>query len=527
MIYKALSDTAAKRPDKVAVIQGQRKVTYAELDFHMSRLAAFLLNHKIQKGSRTVMIMENSPEYITSYLGVQKAGGISVAVNPQYSAYELKKIFTNCTPGTLIVERRNLKPALEAATDVTSVKTVIAVNVKSNDELVNLSEKIGKVPSHIKLFTFHGILQDKYGNIAYPYVDNNDIASIIYTSGTTGDPKGVMLSHRNFSANASSIIEYLRLTSNDKIMVILPFYYSYGTSLLTTTLIVGGSLVLENSFMYPNTVLDRMVEEGITGFAGVPSTFAILLNRSNIRNYSFPKLRYLTQAGGAMTHKHARELASVLPGTDIFIMYGQTEATARLTYLSPEDLLRKPGSIGKAIPGVVIELVKEDGMPAEVGEEGDIVAQGDNVMAGYWNKPEETSKVLKEGKLHTGDLAVMDEEGYLKIISRRSDMIKSGAHRISPKEIEEVILEMAEIHEVAVVGAEDEILGVIIKAVIVLRDGMELDAQKVQKHCYQKLAPFKIPKIVVFVEDLPKTSSGKVRKHLLVDSEITAGSSTN
>jgi acyl-CoA synthetase (AMP-forming)/AMP-acid ligase II len=326
-----------------------------------------------------------------------------------------------------------------------------------------------------------------------------------------------MLTHDNFLSNARSIIDYLHLSESDSVMVVLPFCYSYGKSLLTTHLMSGGALVLENSFMYPNVVFDRIVEEGVTGLAGVPSTFAIMLNKSNIRNYRFTKLRYVTQAGGAMPPKHTRELSEVLPNVRIYIMYGQTEATARLTYLDPGEIQSRPGSIGKSIPGVEIELVNDRSMPAGVGEEGEIVARGQNVMAGYWNNPAGTEEVLRDGKLYTGDLAKRDEEGYLYIVSRRSDMIKSGAHRISPKEIEEVILELDEVHEVSVVGIHDDILGETIRAVVVLKDGRELDAKKVQRHCQMKIATFKIPKEVIFSGELPKTSSGKVRRYLLKD----------
>ncbi|GBD97700.1 long-chain-fatty-acid--CoA ligase [bacterium BMS3Abin06] len=515
MLYKYLADTANAQPDKVAVIQGKRRVTYKELNLGMSQIACFLLKEGVKAGDRVGIISDNSPEYISSYLGVHKAGGISVAINPQYSAYEFNKIFCNCLPRVLIVEKKYLKSVLEAIPEVTSLKTIIIMDDRKVKDLLAFITKRITIPSHINFFTLQDVIQDYGGNSVCPFIDQKDIASIIYTSGTTGDPKGVMLSHENFVTNANSIIEYLHITQEDRIMVILPFYYSYGTSLLTTHIIAGGSLVLENSFMYPNIVLDKMFKEGVTGFAGVPSTFAILLNRSNIRNYSFSGLRYVTQAGGAMSPRHAKEISAILPGTDIYIMYGQTEATARLTYLDPEDFHRKPGSIGKAIPGVKIELIKNDGTMAENGDEGEIVAQGGNIMVGYWKNPEETERILKGGKLYTGDLAVSDDEGYLKIISRRSDMIKSGAHRISPKEIEEVILEMPEVHEVAVVGTEDEILGVAIKAVVVLKDGQEMEGKKMQKYCHQKLAPFKIPKEVVIVNELPKTSSGKVRKHLL------------
>jgi acyl-CoA synthetase (AMP-forming)/AMP-acid ligase II len=220
-----------------------------------------------------------------------------------------------------------------------------------------------------------------------------------------------------------------------------------------------------------------------------------------------------------MPPQHARELLGVLPDISVYIMYGQTEASPRLTYLDPRDLIRKAGSIGKAIPGVTIELVKDGDLPAEPGEEGEIVASGRNIMVGYWNNPAETAKVLQDGKLFTGDIARLDDEGYIYIVGRRSDMIKSGAHRISPKEIEEVILEIPAVHEAAVIGISDNILGESIKAFVVLKAGEALDAKEVQRHCQAKLAYFKIPKEVVFLTELPKTNAGKVRRHLLKQTE--------
>jgi acyl-CoA synthetase (AMP-forming)/AMP-acid ligase II len=519
MLYEHLSNRALKRPGKVAVIQGQRKVTYEELNLGVSRFALFLSGERMQPGDRAAILIDNSPEYIISYFGVHKAGGISVAVNTQNSAYELKKIFDDCLPSVLVISKRHLKLSIDAFTEGTSVKTVIVADAQDNDELTLIIKKHDKGLSHFSVMALQNVLKTSENGSALPMINKHDIASIIYTSGTTGVPKGVMLTHNNFEANANSIVEYLHLTEDDRNMVVLPFNYSYGTSVLTTSIISGGSMVLENSFMYPNVILDKMVQEDVTGFAGVPSTFALLLNRSNIRKYSFPKLRYVTQAGGAMSPTHSRELAEILSGTDIYIMYGQTEAAPRLTYLEPMDFLKKPDSIGKAIPGISIDIINENGELAGDGEEGEIVAQGENIMSGYWNNPEETKKVLRNGRLYTGDLAVRDSEGYLKIISRRSDMIKSGAHKISPKEIEEVILEMIEVHEVAVVGGEDDILGVIIKAFVVMKENCSLDVKNVQKYCRNKLATFKIPKEVVFVEKLPKTSSGKVRKHLLEKTE--------
>jgi acyl-CoA synthetase (AMP-forming)/AMP-acid ligase II len=339
-----------------------------------------------------------------------------------------------------------------------------------------------------------------------------DLAQIVYTSGTTGDPKGVMLTHRNLVSNTHSTVQYLILTSQDSAMVVLPFFYSYGNSILLTHMAVGGKLVVNQSLLYPNVILDQMIAEQVTGFPGVPSTFALLLHRSGIRALSFPHLRYVTQAGGAMSPALARNLASVLTGASIYVMYGQTEAAPRLSYLDPSDLYRKPGSIGKAIPGVTLEVIAADGGAAMPGEVGELVATGENVMSGYWGKPAATAEVLRDGRLWTGDLATADDEGYLYLVGRKSEMLKSGAHRIAPKEIEEVLQEHDAVYEAAVVGVEDEILGEAIKACVVLKQGVVCPEKELLYHCRQILPVYKVPHVVEFRDELPKTESGKTKK---------------
>jgi long-chain acyl-CoA synthetase len=520
MLHDQLTERASKRPDAIFIIQGQRRVTYGEINQKIFQMASFLLGNGLRKGDRVAILCENSPEYVASYFAIQKAGGISVDINFQYSAHEIIGILNHCSASVLIVEAKYWRGVADIIMKTPSVKTVVGVDSR-NKGLSSFEAMNKMLPSGVQGIPFEHLAGIDNGKNVFPSVAGADIASIVYTSGTTGEPKGVMLTHDNFLSNARSIIDYLHLSESDRVMVVLPFCYSYGKSLLTTHVMAGGALVLENSFMYPNVVFDRIVQEGATGLAGVPSTFAIMLNKSNIRNYRFPNLRYVTQAGGAMPPQHARALSAALPNVRIYIMYGQTEATARLTYLDPGELHSRPGSIGKPIPGVEIELVNDRSMPAGVGEEGEIVVRGQNVMAGYWNNPANTEEVLRDGKLYTGDLAKRDKDGYLYIVARRSDMIKSGAHRISPKEIEEVILELDEVHEVSVVGIHDDILGETIRAVVVLKDGRELDAKKVQRHCQTMLATFKIPKDVVFSGELPKTTSGKVRRYLLKDHSAT------
>jgi long-chain acyl-CoA synthetase len=486
LLHEYLKSSALLRPEKVAVVQGKRRFSYKDLLGNAEAFAGVLRDTELTRGDRVVILLENSPEYIVACFGALMAGGVAVPLGQQITGRRLATIMNDCRPAVLVAPNLLIESFAQIP-EVRDVKFVIPAE--------RMCEGNGSV-----------------GNPYCEGLSRDDMAILLYTSGTTGEPKGVMLTHRNLAANAESIVEYLGLSDADTIMVVLPFHYSYGNSLLTTHVAAGGAVVLENGFVYPNVVLEKMEEEHVTGFAGVPSTFAILLGRSDLRKRKFPSLRYVTQAGGAMTPKLARELKSALPGAKIFIMYGQTEATARLTYLPPEDLERKAGSIGVPIPGVTLSVHRNDDRAALPLEVGEIVARGENVMAGYWNNPVESEHALRGGWLHTGDLGYVDEEGYFFIAGRMSEIIKSGAHRISPKEIEQVILEMGGVLEAAVVGVEDPILGEAIVAHVVPAGGEALREKSVLLHCRNILPPYMIPKKIVITESLPKTEGGKVRK---------------
>ena len=519
-VYLELS--ADKYPEKDAVIQATRRVTYRALKRDVDCFAAGILKADADfSGSRACLVMNNSPEYVISYFGVLKAGGVAVPLGDKLTPREIKSILEDCSPATILLKESVYHALADLLMEMPFIRTIILTDADDIWQRENAMETTGVDEAKRRgIRRMKEVIESgRSWDSPYPDVLPENLAMIIYTSGTTGKPKGVMLTHRNLSSNALSIVEYLALGSDDRMMVVLPFYYSYGNSLLTTHIVAGGSLILENSFLYPNTVLEKMIEERATGFAGVPSSFAILLGKSSLRKYRFPHLRYVTQAGGAMPPRHALELKEYLPGSKIFVMYGQTEASARLSYLDPKDLERKAGSIGKAIPGVRLTIRKPDGAAAAAGEVGEIVAEGPNVMSGYWRRTEETRIAIREDGLHTGDLAKTDEEGYLYIVGRRSDIIKSGAHRISAKEIEEVILEIPEVHEVAVVGQKDKMLGEAIKACIVLRKNVKCVRQDILSYCKSNLPPHKIPRIVVFYGDLPKTGTGKIRKQELTDNE--------
>jgi len=336
----------------------------------------------------------------------------------------------------------------------------------------------------------------------------------MFTSGSTGIPKGVMVTHQNIASNTSDIVEYMGLTPADRAMVVLPFHYCFGLSLLHSVLAAGGSLVLNNQFMYPESVLADMLAKGCTGLAGVPSTYQILLRKSRFKQMEFPALRWFQQAGGKLHNPFIKEIQDAFPEVNYYLMYGQTEATARLSYLPPDRLQEKLGSIGQGLPSTRLVVLKPDGTPVCPGsdEVGEIVAYGPNVTLGYWNDPAETAKYFRDGGLYTGDLARVDADGFIFIVEREREMIKSGGNRVSAKEVEDVIAELPEVVEVAVIGVAHELLGEAIQAFVVVTAGAAVNAHGIMTHCQRCLPVYKCPVSVTFLPALPHNSAGKVMK---------------
>lgn len=449
--------------------------------------------------------MENSPEYIAIYYGVLAAGGVAVGLNTTAKARDILNWLNHCEASWLFASTHQ------------SELSDIAGSVGANMCQIMVGD-VNTRYAKDKYTYLEDICSESNGckKMADPVVDPaSQAAAIIYTSGTTGRPKGVTLSHRNLTSNANSILKYLELTSSDRTMNILPFYYSYGNSVMHTHLVSGACLLLENSMVYPHKIIEKMETEKVTGFAGVPSTYALLMNRVKFEDYDLSSIRYMTQAGGAMATAHVSRFTEQLPDIKFYVMYGQTEATARITYLPPDNLKNKLGSVGIPIPDVDVEIQDSNGNKVEAGTIGELCVKGENVMLGYWNDKEKTNEVMRNGWLRTGDLAQCDDDGYISIVGRSTDMIKTGAHRISPQEIEEVILELNDVEEVAVLGNPDEILGQIIKAIIVAKKGKELNVRNIKAHCHKNLASYKIPKEIEFMDKLPKTATGKVQKFLI------------
>lgn len=503
-----LENSAEHFPDKLAVwFQGVWK-TYGQIDLMADRLANYLVSIGVCKGDRVAILYSNSFEFIASYFGVLKVGGVSVALNTETTTDDLVFILNHCQAKAVISQVKNLKVLIPALKRTPGVGHLITEHKKSQVFVDNGNCLYGECLSEI--------LDDWDCERVDVKCIDIDLASIVYTSGSTGEPKGVMLTHRNVVSNTISIVKYLELTEADRIMVVLPFNYIYGQSLLTTHFFVSGSVVIENRLVYPQITLETMVDTDVTGFAGVPSTFLILLDRTSIREFEFKKLRYVTQAGGAMAAKTQKEVASVFGGCQLFIMYGATEAGPRLTYVEPGRLNEKWGSIGRAIDNVEVFVAGESGERLPVGAEGEIVARGSNIMTGYWCDAEGTAEVLRDGLYFTGDLGVMDDDGYIFVVGREKEIIKAGGFRVSSKEVEEALLGHDDIHEAAVIGVDDEIFGEAIKAFVVPKPGVTLCVDLIKKHLRGVLPPYKHPKHFEVRGSLPKNQSGKIMKKKLL-----------
>lgn len=505
LVHNFLEDSAQKFPQKEAFFANNNWHTYLYIEQNANRLARLFLEAGIKKGQPVAFLIENSIEYVITYYAILKSGAVTVALNTELTSENIAFILTDCAVDTLVTSSKFLK----------RIKPLFEQSGAMMHLMVWAGPEAAKIPEKASRVTFLPEAAADYPDTppAVKMIDL-DTASIVYTSGSTGKPRGATLSHLNIVTNTRSIVEYLELTPQDRIIVILPFYYIYGKSLLNTHFFAGGSVVVDNRFLYPNVVLKTMQEQEVTGFSGVPSTFSILLHRSNVRSVKIPSLRYVTQAGGAMAPAVQKEVADVFKPARLFIMYGATEASARLSYLDPDDLPRKWGSIGKGIPNVDLFIADKQGTRLPAGEQGEIVARGANIMQGYWNHPEETRKVLKHGLYYTGDLGVMDDEGFLYVVGRSKDMIKIGGNRASAREIEDAIYEFPDVADAAVIGVPDEVLGEAPKAFVVLKNhstGKQMEEQLLL-FLKSKLAAYKIPKMVEFRESLPKNKSGKIQK---------------
>jgi long-chain acyl-CoA synthetase len=459
---------------------GKEEISFKKL-YKTSLTLATWLEKKVGRNKHIVLISVNNLFFITAYLAIIKSGNICIPLDPSIEKENFNYI-NDLTNPTFVFLTRDIEKKLA----LESNKCIFPdTTFESEESLENMIDKV---------------------------FDHERCAEIIFTSGSTGKPKGVMISHKNLIANTESIVEYLSLSKDDRMLVVLPFYYCYGLSLFHTHLRAGGSIVLNNSFIFLGSIIKDLKENKCTGFAGVPSHFQILLRKSeSFKQTIFPDLKYVTQAGGKLATIFIDEFRSSFPEVKFIVMYGQTEATARLSYLPPEFYDMKKGSMGKGIPGVELKVINENGELVKPGEIGEVIAKGNNIMIGYFADEEGTRNAIRKGWLYTGDLGTVDKDGYIYLTARKKEIIKVRGKRISPKEIEAVILEIAEVIDCSVEGLEDEIEGETLKATVVIRKDAKniINKESIITHCSKHLALYKIPQIYELKEDLTISATGK------------------
>jgi long-chain acyl-CoA synthetase len=495
-VERFLRDSASRSPDKTALIAGGRRLRFAELDAMSDQLAAGLKQRGLQRGERVVIFMDNCWEAVAGIFAVLKAGGVFSPINPSTKADKLAYVIDNCRASAILAQERVLGVVEQAQSQCPSLKFRM------------IAER-----------DFSPTLECEAAPPATPGIDI-DLCMLVYTSGSTGFPKGVMMTHQNVVAAATSITTYLENAADDVILNVLPISFDYGLYQVLMAMKVGATLVLEKSFAFPQAIFNRMKEEKVTGLPLVPTMAALILGMKDLKPGEFPHLRYLTNTAAALPPAHIMRLQELFPTSRIYSMYGLTECK-RCTYLPPAELKNRPSSVGIAIPGTEAYVVDDTGNRMKPGETGELVIRGGHVMKGYWENQEATDKALKPGPfpwervLHTGDLFRTDDEGFLYFVGRKDDIIKSRGEKVSPKEVENVLYALPGIREAAVVGTPDPILGMAIKAVVALEQGSDLTEQNIIRHCAKHLEDFMVPKIVEFRDELPKTDSGKISRRLV------------
>lgn len=507
LVQDFLENSARHLPGKTCLVCGGERLTYASVDSSANRLANGLLSLGLQRGDRVGLYLPNSAALVVGIFAVLKAGGVFVVINPSTKADKLAAILSNCQARILVTGDPQAELAGTVATQAPAQVAVVTVPGK----------KLAGAPGVLSM-AFDTIQRDCPDARPPQVCIDQDLACLIYTSGSTGEPKGVMSAHANVIFAVQSITEYLENREDDIVIDVLPLSFDYGLYQLLMTFSFGGTLVLEKGFTFPAQVLSVMERERVTGFPGVPTLYTMLLGM-DLSKYNLSSIRYLTNTAAALPTRHILDLRQKFPQARLYSMYGLTE-TKRTLYLPPEELDRRPDSVGIAIPGTEVWLEDEDGNRVGPGGSGELVVRGRHVMRGYWGDEVLSAARFRPGPLpgemvcYSGDIFRMDAEGFLYFVARKDDVLKVRGEKVPPREVENVLYKLDGVREAAVIGVPDEVLGQAVKAFIV-PSSPDLTEAEVLHHCRSNLEDFMVPRYITFVPDLPKTASGKINKREL------------
>jgi len=517
LLHQLLKESARRTPNATALVHKTCQWSYQQLRDLAHSQAQALIGLHLKPRQRVAVYLPKQLETVTSFLAVAEAGGVFVPVNPVLKAAQVGHILNDCNVQVLVTSQSRLQGLQAVLADCPDLHTVVLVADLAADG--KLPETLAQAVLSWPDFLGHANLEQPM-----PSLIDTDMAAILYTSGSTGKPKGVVLSHRNLVAGANSVGEYLAISDADRLLAVLPFSFDYGLNQLTTCLLQGACCVLLD-YLLPKDVINALAQQQITGLAAVPPLWAQLANLdwpSGIGDH----LRYLTNSGGKMPKAVLAAIRRKVPNSRFFLMYGLTEAF-RSTYLPPEEIDRRPDSIGKAIPNADIMVVREDGSRCVPHEPGELVHRGSLVAMGYWNDPAKTAERFKPapGQLNelplteiavwSGDTVTQDEEGYFYFVGRKDDMIKTSGYRVSPTEIEEVFYASGLVREAAAIGIEHESLGQALVVVASPAEGIVFDPQALLNQCKAQLPNFMVPTRIEVLPVLPKNPNGKIDRKTL------------
>ena len=515
LLHHLLENTVAASPAKEAVVDlvgGRRSFYYESLRSMATSCAAVLQELGIERRDRVAIYLPKSAEEAAAVFAPSYADGVFVSVNSLLLGHQVAHILADCGVKYLITSKKDWARIREEVEEVDSLRALLLIDGQDGESASDL------IPS------VWGVMEPAGRKLRPACAIGEDLAGILYTSGSTGKPRGVMLSHRNLLAGSRIVSTYLEISGDERILSVVPFSFDYGLNQLLTSVQFGATIVLLQ-FKFPYEIVRALKDEDITGFAGVPLIWAGLVHHaSGLKDTSLPKLRYITNTGGMVPTATVKALRQLLPTTQIFLMYGLTEAF-RSTYLPPSEVDHRPGSIGRAIPETEIVVINSEGKPCKAGEPGILIHRGPTVSLGYWGKPELTREVIRPHPYisadqgggmvcYSGDLVKTDEDGFIYFIARADGQIKSQGYRISPAEVEEVLMEGGELSQAAVIGLPAAEAGEHVHAIVVPANaGLKTD--DVLRRCAQKLPSYMVPKSIEVVDSLPKTPNGKIDYKLL------------
>ncbi|MGG2112962.1 long-chain fatty acid--CoA ligase [Lysinibacillus pakistanensis] len=483
-----LQNYAVQQPEGIATLYDGKRLTYQEFFKCAETFAAYLQEQGFKKDDVIALYTLNSDLFLIAYIGVQLAGFVVMPINTKLAAPEVEFIFNHSEAKGLIYDER-------------------------------LSEILGDIPysfSHAVGFKeMEKILENYTGQLRSVKLVNGDTAVVMYTSGTTGKPKGVMLTHQNIVSTAEIWSSSMNMTKEDRMFICTPLFHCAGLHVFAMPMFYqGGTVIIEEAFS-PAITLKQLAMTEATIFFGVPSMYTIILNTPSFMEHTFKRLRLLCYGAAPMPYELVKQVKEAFPNVKVQNLYGQTENSPAATSLLDMDALTKIGSVGKPLAQTEVRVVDSFGESVPAGEVGEICVRGPQVMKGYLRNEEETARTIRDGWLLSGDLGRFDEDGYLYIVDRKKDMIIRGGENIYPIEVEEVLYQLPEILEAAVVGLPHEVYGEVPKAFVVLKEGKALDEESILAYCRKQLAKYKVPYEIEFLAELPRNASGKVLKHTL------------